>query len=228
MPGGHNFTIMATFVLVHGGNMSAETWNRLSGKNRYPPGMHLGPRYWEDTAAFLRDHGHTVLSPALGDEFTHSLSDHIARVCDLITENDLRGIILAGHSYGGFVITSVAARLPKRVRNLVYLDSALPEPGESLMDILGWVYTGTHAALLPGPSLAYTEKIRYDPATIRGLRKTYIRCTKSEFSAVTSQSREKIAAAPGGWAYLEIPSSHVPMADRPRRLNGIMLSIAGR
>ena len=219
---------MATFVLVHGGNMSAETWNRLSGRNRYPPGMHLGPRYWEDTAAFLREHGHTVLSPALGDEFTHSLSDHIAQVCDLITGNDLRGFILVGHSYGGFVITGVAARLPNRVRHLVYLDSALPDPGESLMDILKRVYTGPHAALLPGPSRAYSEKIRYDPATIRGLRKNYIRCTKSEFSAVTRLSKEKIAAAPGEWAYLEIPSSHVPMADMPWRFNRLMLSFASR
>ncbi len=27
---------MAPFIFVHGGNMSIDTWNRLTGKNDYP------------------------------------------------------------------------------------------------------------------------------------------------------------------------------------------------
>jgi pimeloyl-ACP methyl ester carboxylesterase len=153
--------IMATFILVHGGNMSTDTWNRLSTRNRYPPGGRLGARYWDDTAAYLRKHGHTVFAPALGDESSHSLSDHIGQVCDIMEKNDPEKIILVRHSYGGLVITGAAARRPKRIRHLVFLDSALPEPGESLMDILQRVYTGRHAAILPEPTPAYSEKIRY-------------------------------------------------------------------
>lgn len=219
---------MATFVLVHGGNMSTDTWNRLSNRNRYPPGGRLGARYWDDTAVFLRKHGHTVFTPSLGDEVTHTLSDHIGQVCDIIEKNITGKIILVGHSYGGFVITGVAARQPGRIRHLVCLDSALPDPGESLMDILRRVYAGPHGAILPGPSLAYEEKIRYDPAMIRPLKKTFIRCTKSEFSAVTRLSKEKAGTAHGGWTYMEIPSSHVPMADMPWRLHRMLLAIAGR
>jgi len=218
---------MATFVLVHGGTMSTDTWNRLSGRNRYPPGGHLGPRYWDDTAASLREHGHAVIVPALGDESTHSLSDHIGQVCDILPKGNLRDVIMIGHSYGSFVVTGAADRTPGRIRHLVFLDSGLPDPGESLMDILRKVYAGPHGAILPDPCPAYTEKIRYNPATIRRLKKTYIRCTKSEFSAITRLSKEKVDAAPWEWTYLEIPSSHVPMADMPWQLNRALLSVAG-
>ena len=45
---------MATFVLVHGGNMSTDTWNRLTGRNDYPAGGQLGPRYWEGSVSSPR------------------------------------------------------------------------------------------------------------------------------------------------------------------------------
>jgi pimeloyl-ACP methyl ester carboxylesterase len=44
-------------------------------------------------------------------------------------------VVLAGHSYGGMVITGVADRNPELVSSLVYLDAFLPENGQSLFDI---------------------------------------------------------------------------------------------
>jgi pimeloyl-ACP methyl ester carboxylesterase len=242
---------MPTYVLVHGGTMSTETWNRLSGRNRYPPGGHLGAGYWDGTAAYLAEHGHRVFTPALGDERSSSLSDHIAQVCGVITGNGLADVILVGHSYGGFVITGVADRLPGKIRHLVYLDSGLPDPGESLMDLLGMVNAGRvrgsggsrgsdrrsggkicdssgGPAHLPDPAPPYVEKIRYNPATIRRLKKTYIRCTKSEFVSLTRRSWKKAGAVEGGWTRMELPSSHVPMADIPQRFYRLMLSFASR
>ena len=219
---------MATFVLVHGGNMSTETWNRLRNRNDYPPGGHLGPHYWDGTTAYLKSHGHTVYTPALGDENTHTLSDHIRQVCAVIEAGGPGRVILVGHSYGGFVVTGVAARLPHRIRHLVYLDTVLPDPGQSLMDLLRSVYTGVPAAVLPDPCLAYNDKIRYDPAVLRNLRKSYIRCTRSEFSLATRLAKAMIDAEPGQWTYLEIPSSHVPMADMPKRFYRMMLDLASR
>ena len=43
--------------------------------------------------------------------------------------------MLAGHSYGGMVVTGVADRIPERVAALAYLDAFLPEDGQSLFDI---------------------------------------------------------------------------------------------
>ena len=45
---------------------------------------------------------------------------------------DLRDVILVGHSYGGMVITGVADRATDRVGHLVFLDAANPQNGQSL------------------------------------------------------------------------------------------------
>ena len=50
---------------------------------------------------------------------------------------DLRDVILVGHSYGGMVITGVADRALGRIGKLVYLDAANPANGQSLVDVAG-------------------------------------------------------------------------------------------
>ncbi|MGA9085606.1 MAG: alpha/beta fold hydrolase [Methanoregula sp.] len=102
---------MATYILVHGGNMSTDTWNRLTGRHDYPDGCRLGAKYWDGTIAILKEHGHRAFAPTLADEHTHNLTDHSEQVCTLIETQDLRDLILVGHSYGGMVITGVADRM---------------------------------------------------------------------------------------------------------------------
>lgn len=99
------------------------------------PAAKLGPRYWEGTVSFLEAHGHAVFAPALADEHDHNLTDHIGQVSGMITGHDLWEVILVGHSYGRMVITGVAAGIPERIRRLVYVDAALPDPGQSLFDL---------------------------------------------------------------------------------------------
>jgi len=48
---------------------------------------------------------------------------------------DLREVVLVGHSYGGMVITGAADRVPERVARLVYLDAEVPGDGESEYDL---------------------------------------------------------------------------------------------
>jgi pimeloyl-ACP methyl ester carboxylesterase len=114
--------MMTTFVLVHGGG-------------------HGGWCYWK-VARLLRDAGHDVYTPTLTGlaERQHvlsvdtNLSTHIIDVVSLLEYEDLHGVILVGHSYGGMVITGVADRAADRIRELVYLDAAHPRDGESLVD----------------------------------------------------------------------------------------------
>ena len=49
----------------------------------------------------------------------------------LLEAEEVSGAVLVGHSYGGIVITGVAARARARLRQLVYLDSAIVEDGGS-------------------------------------------------------------------------------------------------
>jgi pimeloyl-ACP methyl ester carboxylesterase len=83
--------------------------------------------------------GHRVFCPTLTGlgERAHLLSrevnmtTHISDVIGLLEAEELEGVVLVGHSYGGIVITGVAARAKARLRQLVYLDSAIVEDGES-------------------------------------------------------------------------------------------------
>jgi pimeloyl-ACP methyl ester carboxylesterase len=119
---------MATFVLVHGG------WH--------------GSWCWKRVRKALQARGHDVFTPTLTGvgERSHLLSPdvnldtHITDVVNLIRWEELSGIVLCGHSYGGCVITGVADRLSDRVAALVYLDAFVPEDGQSLHDILPTFY----------------------------------------------------------------------------------------
>jgi pimeloyl-ACP methyl ester carboxylesterase len=95
-------------------------------------------------AALLRGRGHRVYTPTLTGlgERSHlltrsiDLSTHIADIANTIRWEDLRQIILVGHSYGGMVVTGVADAMTDRVSALVYLDAFLPTAGKSFHGIL--------------------------------------------------------------------------------------------
>ncbi|HEX2538450.1 MAG TPA: alpha/beta fold hydrolase [Pseudolabrys sp.] len=114
---------MATFVLVHG------AWS--------------GGWCYGKVAALLRARGHTVFTPTLTGQGERShllsasvnLSTHIADVTGVFDYEEIDSAVLAGHSYGGMVVTGVADRIAKRISALVYLDAFLPESGQSLFDI---------------------------------------------------------------------------------------------
>ncbi len=115
---------MASFVLVHG------AWH--------------GGWCWRDTAAALRAAGHTVFTPThtgVGERSHQSgenitLETHIRDVCGCIEWEELKNVVLVGHSYGGMVITGVADRMADRIKSLVYLDAFVPEHGDSLIGLL--------------------------------------------------------------------------------------------
>jgi pimeloyl-ACP methyl ester carboxylesterase len=114
---------MASFVLVHG------AWS--------------GGWCYHKVAARLRSRGHLVFTPTLTGQGerahltagTINLSLHIEDILAVLHCEDLREVVLAGHSYGGMVVTGVADRAPERVAALAYLDAFLPEDGQSLFDI---------------------------------------------------------------------------------------------
>ncbi len=218
---------MATYVLVHGGNMSTETWNKLTvGKQVYTQDGKMGGAIWDGTASALTAHNHRVFAPTLKDEYGSTLTEHVEQICALITENDLKEVILVAHSYGGMVITGVAATMPDRISHLVYVDAALPDPGQSLFAII--TSSGSDPTSFVGlePAAPYVEKLQFDPKRVKPIPKTYIMCTESEFSPVHPIVKKKIEAAGTEWDYVEWPTSHVPMASMPKQFNHLLLEIA--
>src|SRR5215469_15411657 len=115
---------MTTFVLVTG------AWH--------------GSWCWKRVREALWRAGHSVFTPTFTGigERSHLLSrevdleTHIADIANLIRWEELRDVVLVGHSYGGCVIRSVADRMGDRIAALVYLDAFVPESGQSLYDCL--------------------------------------------------------------------------------------------
>jgi pimeloyl-ACP methyl ester carboxylesterase len=115
---------VTVFVIVHG------AWS--------------GAHAWRWVRPLLRAAGHEVFTPALTGlgERSHLVSRqvdldvHVQDVVTVLEYEDLREVVLVGHSYGGMVITGAADRVPERVAQLVYLDAEVPADGQSEYDLL--------------------------------------------------------------------------------------------
>lgn len=111
------------FVLVHG------AWH--------------GGWCWRQVAALLRARGHEVFTPTLTGlgERAHllradtGLGTCIDDICAVIAAEELRDVVLVGHSFAGPVISGVADRLADRLRQLVYLDALVVQSGESALSV---------------------------------------------------------------------------------------------
>jgi pimeloyl-ACP methyl ester carboxylesterase len=95
----------------------------------------------EPTAAVIRAAGHSVFTPTClgnrpGDSKRIGLSEAIQSIAGYLTENNLRDIVLLGHSYSGSIITGVADRVPHLIRRLVYWNAFVPNDGESIYDMM--------------------------------------------------------------------------------------------
>jgi pimeloyl-ACP methyl ester carboxylesterase len=65
-----------------------------------------------------------------------ALSTHVQDVVRFLEAEDVGDAVLVGHSYAGMVIPGVAARVPQRVAQLVYLDAFVPKDGERCFDLM--------------------------------------------------------------------------------------------
>lgn len=116
---------LATFVLVHGAWSGAYNYRRVrpllqaAGHAVFTPGL-----------TGLGDRAHLV-SPLV------NLSTHVRDVVNLVLYEDLRDIVLVGHSYGGMVVTGAVDHIADRIAHLVYLDAFLPDNGQSLYAMTG-------------------------------------------------------------------------------------------
>ena len=105
---------------------------------------------WRQVAAGLRAIGHEVTAPTLTGlgERRHigenvDLDTHIEDVIAHIEMEGLTNVTLVGWSYGGMVITGVLARIPEKIKAMIYLDAFVPANGKALVD---YVPPATRAA----------------------------------------------------------------------------------
>lgn len=114
-----------TFVLVHGGRQGSWSWTRVAPRLRA-----AGCAVWTPTLSGLADRSH-LLNPSIG------LDTHVEDVRALLEFEDLRNVVLVGHSYGGMVITALCETdARERIARLVYLDALIPEPRDTAYDLM--------------------------------------------------------------------------------------------
>ncbi len=115
---------MTNFVLVHG--------------------SFQGGWIWQPTAKILRAAGHTVYVPTLDGCAERkvnlrpgiTVSSVSQELAEAMFYEDLSDVVFVGTSSGGLVVQKTAVLMRDRIQRLVFLDALVPQPGESVGDIV--------------------------------------------------------------------------------------------
>jgi pimeloyl-ACP methyl ester carboxylesterase len=217
---------------------------------------------WQYTKfeSLLEAEGHTVYRPTMTGlgERVHlggpevGLSTHIediVKVLDVkvLEFEDLREVVLVGHSYGGMVIAGVAERVPERIAKLVYFDAILPEDGDSVTGLFGgaldtmatagagdaepwelvpaWVEEGELPPVdVPQPILTFTEPIGLGNPEAEGLPAVFLLTVEAgkesdDFDVFADRARAR------DWEVVEMEGSHNPHWFQPEVFVEVLLRI---
>src|SRR5690349_12932889 len=115
--------VSKTVLVCHGAWSVGWAWKKMHPLMQAPGHRVLTPTY---TGLGARAH---LANPAI------DLSAHTEDILQVIRYEDLRDIVLIGHSYGGMVATGVADRARDKIRQLIYIDAFVPQDGRSLLDL---------------------------------------------------------------------------------------------
>jgi pimeloyl-ACP methyl ester carboxylesterase len=230
---------MATFLVAHGAWSAGWAWKKMR--------------------PLLRARGHELYTPThtgLGERshLAHAgidLDAHIADILAVLQFEDLRDVVLVGHSYGGMVATGVADRAADRIARLVYLDAFVPRDGQSLFDLIGEAATARvrEAARVEGEGwrvpanpmppdtpeadvawagprrmmqpLATFEQKLRLTGAAERLPRSYVYCTRPGPGDAFRQFAERARSEPG-WRYDELDASHNPHITMPETLAALL------
>lgn len=224
---------MATFLLAHGAWSAAWAWKKMRPLMAAADHTFVTPTY---TGLGERAH---LATPAT------DLETHVDDLLAVLYYEDLRDVVLLGHSYGGMVATGVADRAPERIAQLIYLDAFVPRDGQSLADLVppaqrdrhrtaaahgdGWrvppnpVADDTSpedAAWIAGRRAAHPLKCFEQPLRLRRgeptLPRCYIRAVR--YPSVAFDGFAARARSEPGWRAFEIAATHSPNVTAPEEL----------
>ncbi|SJZ79858.1 alpha/beta fold hydrolase [Consotaella salsifontis] len=108
-----------------------------------------------------------------------SARDLACAYVDLVAAADMRGLLVAGFSMGGWIAAEMAALHSARLAGLILVDAVgLSVPGETILD----VFT-TPPSDLPSYSYHRPERFRIDPASLGPERRAAIQANLSALAA---------------------------------------------
>jgi pimeloyl-ACP methyl ester carboxylesterase len=235
---------MANIVLAHGAWSAAWAWKKMRPLLRA-----AGHEFFSPTYTGLGQRAH-LARPEV------DLSTHVQDVLSVLEFEDLKDVVLLGHSYGGMVATGVADKASNRIARVVYIDAFAPKDSQSLFDLTGPKAEGNMRAgavkdgdgwKLPinpmppdtSPEDSAWASPRRRPQPIRTFEEKirltsteappprhYIYAKKNGPGDVFRQFGER-ARSEAGWKYYEIDSSHNPHITCPDVLMSLLTDIMG-
>jgi pimeloyl-ACP methyl ester carboxylesterase len=230
----------ATFLVCHGAWSAGWAWKKM-----HPLMNAAGHRLVTPTYTGLGEREHLV-NPSI------DLETHIQDILNVIRFEDLRDIVLIGHSYGGMIATGVADRARDRISQLIYLDAFVPEHGQSLHDLDasgrqrmrdlakagdGWRVPPSPTPpdtsaddiewlterRVPHPLICFEMPLRLQNGRLT-LPRSYIYATRVT-PADTFRPFAESAKREPGWHYHEIDASHSPHVTTPGMLMPLLQKI---
>jgi pimeloyl-ACP methyl ester carboxylesterase len=231
----------ATFLVAHGAWSAGWAWQKM-----HPLMQAAGHRLITPTYTGLGERAH-LANPSI------DLDTHIQDMLGVIEYEDLRDIVLIGHSYGGMVATGVTDHARDRIAQLIYLDAFVPQHGQALFDLVAQqarqamrdsAKAGDGWRVAPNPTPPDTSEA--DRAWMVGRRMPHpLRCFETSIrlpdgetsvprhyvycSRVTPADTFRPFAARArhedGWRYHEIDASHSPHVTVPNVLARLLTSI---
>lgn len=175
-----------------------------------------------------------------------NLSTHVMDVVGASANFDR--VTLVGHSYAGLVITAAVDALSEKLERLVYLDAFLPANGQSGFELMKKEYAArwrekakrsavppmlsakamgiddmalakaVDAKLTPHPIATFESKVRFDEATWKRVKKTYVRCARYAGFGPTAARAKAL-----GLEVLELEAGHDAMLAAPAALTALLL-----
>jgi pimeloyl-ACP methyl ester carboxylesterase len=212
---------MATFVVAHGAWSAGWGWKKM-----HPLMAARGHRLITPTLTGLGERGH-LASAAI------DLDTHIADILGVLKFENLTGVTLIGHSYGGMVATGVADRARDRIAKLIYIDAFAPNDGDSVVDLLpeaaraqrkpsadGFIppvpmppdtppedRAWAEPLRLPQPAKTFEQKLKFHGGPLT-LPRHYIYCSRNAPDDRFRRFYER--AKRENWGASEIDASHNP------------------
>jgi pimeloyl-ACP methyl ester carboxylesterase len=228
---------MTKFLLVHGAFQGGWVWRELAG--------------------LLRAQGHEVHRPTLSgcgylsgrQPRPEGLQAYIGDIKKYMELEDLKDIVLVAHSFSGMICGALIMQLSQRIRQAVFIDAAIPVPGQSFAEVAGENFQnmlekhrmadgnvrpwpaqvfgvagpeaqGFESRLRPFPHEAFVTPF---PGAFdpAAVKTAYIGCrdTASPFIRETA-----LKAASHGWRIFQLDSGHCPMISCPGELSRMLIT----
>ena len=218
-------------------------------------GAWLGSWAWDDVVPGLREAGHgahavTLSGVAEKREVPAGQQTHVRDIVDVVSQGDLRDVVVVGHSYSGIPVGQAAERIGDRLKRAVFVDSNVPTDGESFT--AGWsearVAALTDSGFWPplkpedcaGQGLSDAEIARFvegstphpaaaltEPAVLSRplgeIPATYVKCL---LDGDTPSPDVAALLESERWELVEMNTGHWPMFSQPKELIAILLDAA--